>query len=100
MAVLYISEYDRQCIDYLRLSVPAPQEPSIAEQSVAIGGTSTQSSAFNAKTKFVRLHTDAICSVMFGANPTAVITAKRMAAGQTEFFGVRPGDEVAVIANT
>jgi hypothetical protein len=100
MAVLYISEYDRQCIDYLRLGVPAPQEPSIAEQSVAIGGTSAASAAFNAKTKFVRVHTDAICSIAFGVSPTAVATAKRMAAGQTEFFGVRPGDKVAVITNT
>ena len=100
MAVLYIAEYDRQCVDYIQLAVPAPQEPSITDQTVAIGGASVQSAAFNAKTKFVRLHTDAICSVVFGANPTAVATVKRMAAGQTEFFGVRPGDKVAVITNT
>lgn len=100
MATLYVSEYSRQVIDYLRLGVPAPQEPSIAEQAVAIGGSSTPSSAFNAQTKFVRVHTDVICSVAFGVSPTAVITAKRMAAGQTEFFGVRPGDKIAVIANT
>ncbi len=99
MATLYISEYSRQLVDYIGLSVPAPQEPSIAEQAVAVGVGSVASSAFNAKTKFVRLHTDVICSVAFGAAPTAVATAKRMAAGQTEFFGVRPGDKVAVITN-
>lgn len=99
MATLYVSEYSRQCIDYLQLTVAAPQEPSIAEQNVTIGVGSTQSAAFNAATKFVRVHTDAICSVAFGANPTAVATAKRMAAGQTEFFGVRPGDKIAVITN-
>jgi hypothetical protein len=100
MAVLYISEYSDMRLSYGQLAIQAPFEPSLAEQHVAIGGTSTPSSAFNDKTKFVRLHTDAICSVKFGTSPTAVTTEKRMAAGQTEFFGVRPGDKVAVISNT
>jgi len=52
---------------------------------VAIGAGSVQSSAFNAKTRFVRLHADAICSIEFGTNPTAAATTARMAAGQTEF---------------
>lgn len=99
MAVLFISEYDNVARDNVGM-VQAGQEPSITTQTVAIGAGSTQSNAFNANTKFVRIHTDAICSVAFGANPTASATTARLAAGQTEFFGVRPGHKVAVITNT
>lgn len=99
MAVLFISEYDNVARDNVGM-VQAGQEPAIATQTVAIGGASAQSAAFNANTKFVRLHTDAICSVAFGANPTATASTARMAANQTEFFGVRPGQKVAVISNT
>jgi hypothetical protein len=101
MAVLYITEYAWMA------SVPnagpqMPMEPPVAEQTVAIGGTSAQSATFNAKTRFVRLHTDAICSVEFGTNPTATATDGRLAANQTEYRGVPEGGtlKVAVITNT
>ncbi|HWU70677.1 MAG TPA: hypothetical protein VN017_04915, partial [Pseudoxanthomonas sp.] len=74
----------------------------VAEQTVAIGASSAVSSAFNASTAIVRLHTDAICSVEFGAAPTAAATNMRLAAGQTEYFAVVPGSgfKVAVITNS
>lgn len=77
------------------------QAPAVAEQTVAIGGASAQSAAFNAATKIIRVHTDAICSIKVGGtNPTATATTMRMAAGQVEYFGVAPGDKIAVITNT
>lgn len=100
MAVVYISEYAEAPNIKTGQMLPVGQEPSLAEQTVAIGVGSVQSAAFNAKTKFVRLHTDAICSVKFGSNPTATATTPRMAANSTEFFGVNPGDKVAIITNT
>jgi orotate phosphoribosyltransferase len=48
----------------------------------------------------VRVHTDAICSIAYGANPTATINSFRMNANTTEYFGVNPGDKIAVISNT
>lgn len=99
MAKVYISEYTRMPTD-TRVPVPAGAEPAIATQTVAIGAGSVQSSAFNTNTRFIRLHTDAICSVKFGANPTATANDARLAANQTEFFGVNAGDKVAVITNT
>lgn len=99
MAKLFISEYDRMPADPRGL-VPTGSEPAVTTQAVAIGGASAQSAAFNARTKFIRLHTDAICSVKFGANPTATADDLRMAANQTEFFGVVGGQKVAVISNT
>jgi hypothetical protein len=99
MAVVYIQEYAEQARDNNARTIPAGQEPPVTSQTVAIGGASVQSSAFNAKTCFVRIHTDAICSVKFGSNPTVTATDARLAANTTEFFGVRPGEKVAVITN-
>ena len=99
MATLYISEYNDINVRQGVLT-PVVVEPALADQTKAIAGTSAQSNAFGANTRIVRLHTDAVCSVLFGANPTALTTSKRLAADQTEYFRVNPGDKVAVIANT
>jgi len=101
MAVLYITEYARIATDpdgNLAMSL----EPPMAEQTVSITGSSTQSSAFQTATKYVRLHTDAICSVLLGQNPTALSTSGRMAANQTEYRSVPQGwnFKVAVISNS
>lgn len=103
MATLYITEYVNVA------SAPAgggsvgqmPLEPPVAEQTVSIGGSSTQSATFNSSTRFVRLHTDSVCSIEFGTNPTATTLTGRKAANQTEYHGVpaNQGFKVAVIAN-
>lgn len=102
MAKVYISEYAEMAqVQSSKERISAPQEPSVAEQTpVAIGGASVQSAAFAQTTRFVRIHTDAICSIKFGDNPTATADDKRLAANATEYFGVKPGQKVAVITNT
>lgn len=97
MAVLYITELTT----YQTFNIiPAAAMPPVAEQTVAIGGSSTQSNAFNAKTGLVRLNCDSTCSIEFGTNPTASSTTARLAANQTEYFVVTPGSKVAVITNS
>lgn len=96
---LYVAEYAAMA----QVSgAQMPQEPPLAAYTVAIGGASAQSPTFNAKTRFVELHTDAICSVMVGLNPTALATRGRMAANQTIYRGVPEGGsyQVAVITNS
>lgn len=100
MASAYISEY-------ATVGAPGPsgdifqcpQEPALTEQLMTISGSSTQSAPFDSRTRMVRVEVDAICSLAFGLSPTAVTTAKRFAANQTEYFGVIGGHKVAVIAN-
>lgn len=105
MSKLYISEYARvtQASGPGNAVVQAPEEPTVATQVVDFTSGAAQSAAFNAKTRFVRLHTDAICSVRFGAAPTATANDPRLAAGQTELRGI-PSDgsaaKVSAIANT
>ena len=47
----------------------------------------------------VRVHADAICSIKFGSAPVATTANMRLAANQTEYFQVSPGDKVSVITN-
>ena len=98
MAVVFISEYDVMPVLDGR-SIPTGAEPAIAEHTVAITGASVNSNVFGASTKFIRVHTDAICSYKFGVAPTATATTPRLAANSTEFFGVKAGHRVAIITN-
>lgn len=97
MATLYITEFADVSATQ---GTTIPKQPPTAEQTVAIGGTTTQSSAFAQNTRYIKLSTDAICSISIGSNPTATATKMRMAAGQTEVFDVPQGGKVAVITNT
>jgi hypothetical protein len=100
MATLYITEFSQ--MSQVGGPQAMPQDSPLAEQTVSIGGSSAQSSAFNVATRFVRLHCDSVCSIFLGVNPTAALTSGRMAANQTEYRGVPQGGgfQVAVIANT
>lgn len=100
MAVLDVTEYSRLSADAQGRIIPVGSEPNRTNQQVAVGGTSAQSSAFGDATYFVRLHSDVVCRVAFGPNPTAAATTARLAAGASEYFGVTPGDKVAVITST
>lgn len=100
MAFIYVTEYRRQALDGVGRILPAGSEPSIAVQKIAITVGSVQSAAFNAQTGFVMINTDAPCSIAFGQNPTADATKTRLPLDGIAYFGVNPGDKVAVITNT
>lgn len=107
MATLYIAEFSGLAPVRGPQSWPAQTTsaeivgtPPIVEQTVAIGGVSAQSSPVSGTTKLVRVHTDSICSIAFGDNPTASTSNMRLAAGQTEYFGVSSPMKIAVISNT
>ena len=99
MATLYIAEF-ASVGGTGNFVVAGAFAPPITEQTVAIGGGSLQSAAFNTNTSFIRVHTDAICSIAFGTNPTASAAKMRLAASQTEYFSVVPGQKIAVITNS
>jgi hypothetical protein len=96
MATLYIAEYGA----LTQLVGDAGQMPDentlLAEQTVAIGAAA-QSVALQTGTRFVRLHSDAICSIKVGygsvgspPSPISTVTTtnQRFAASQTEYKGV------------
>jgi hypothetical protein len=87
MALVFVSEYGSVGNDFG--NAPVADEGSLqAEYTLAIGGTSVQGAVLRPGTRFLRVHADAVCSVAFGPNPTALATGKRLAAGQTEYFKV------------
>ena len=96
MAKLYVAEFERPRNQWVNVG----NAPPVTEQNVAIGGSSTQSSAFSAQTAIIRVATDAICSIAIGTNPTATANSMRMAADQVEYFSVQPNQKIAVITNT
>lgn len=96
MANLYISEYAGIAENSLGVPVPAPMEPSVAEQKVAFTGA-TASAAFNADTKFVKLTADADSHVKFGSDPTAATSNQPLKANTPQFFGVEGGHKVSAI---
>lgn len=106
MAKAYVSEYARATLDS-RHGVMSPEEPAIAVQVLDTTGTHL-SAVFNKETRFVRVNVDGVVSYKFGTAPTAATTDARMAANQTEYFGVPPaaagasdeGYKLDVIANT
>jgi hypothetical protein len=102
MTKAYISEYSNAPQAQLGNIIMCGAEPSVTTPQVLdySGGVAT-SAAFNASTRFIRLHVDSIASFRFSTAGTAATTSyPRMAAGATEFFGVNPGDKVSVITNT
>lgn len=100
MAKVYITEFIGQAVDRNGMFLPMGWTPPITEQVVSITNASVQSAAFNTNTKFVRVHVDALCSIAFGASPTATVNTARMAANTTEYFAVTAGQKLAVIENT
>ena len=99
MASLYISEYTATSTNSGQ-GVPVMQEPGTDQSPVSISGSHAESAAFGTNTRWVRVHTDAICSVKFGSAPVATANNKRMIAGQTEYWAVFAGDKISVITNT
>lgn len=94
MATAYIREYQSLAGD-----AQAPAEPGITEQTVSTSGSSAQSNAFNAVTNLIAISTPAAQAVCckFGANPTATTSHLRLPANGLFFFGVKPGQKVALI---
>lgn len=102
MAFLYVMELESLTIPQEGGAAQMAHVPAIAEQTLVITNVApgVSSVGFNAKTRFVRLQTDAVCSVAWGTAPVPTVTSMRMAANQTEYFGVTPGYKVAVLVNT
>lgn len=99
MAKLYIAEYSSLGIDKSGRALVSPNEPPINEQVVDFSSGVAASSTFNKETKFIRIHTDADCSILIGESPTATVNNQRMVAGQTEYKAVDNRHKVSAISN-
>lgn len=89
MAIVDISEYPDMAFDGKGNPVQTGVEPAHVTQQISVSGVSAQSAALSTATRFVRIHSDVAVRLRFGENPTAAGTDMRMAAGATEYFGVK-----------
>lgn len=97
MATLYIEEHtdlafgpDGQTLQSV-VGMPA------VTQKVAVGGTSAQSAALAASTRFVVLTADVGAQWAIGANPTADGDSAFLPAGVPRGFRAAGGEKIAVI---
>ena len=100
MSTLYITEFSLQGMDLNAKQAPVALLPPINQQAITISSSSSQSTALNAETTLVRLHTDTACWIEVGSNPTATNAKMKMPADSTEYFSVRPGATVKIAAIT
>lgn len=101
MATLYITEFSALGTSHRGDTTQIAKQPPNAEQTITVGGSTTNSGVFATNTSIVRCHADTVCSVVFGASPTATAAKMRMAQNQTEYFAVpmNASYKVAVITN-
>ena len=97
MAIARITEYTEWAKDGHIPINGVPQVPGPAKQKVTFT-TTTQSAAFNARTKFIRVRSDTLCYIEVGANPTAITDTGEVLAANTDYWlGVNPGDKIAFV---
>ena len=99
-AFLYVTEFAAPQTN--PMAPTYPPSPSLADQVVPFGGASSVSAPFGPATRLIRIQTTAVATVKIGIQPAAIAgpigATMRMAANQAEYFSVRPGDQIAVVA--
>ncbi len=80
--------------------LPIPLGPPLAGQTLTISGTSGQSTAVQAATRFVRLCSDTACYYTIGTNPTAATTDIYLPAGVIDWIAVPVNSAYKVAART
>lgn len=103
MASAWITEYSDFGVRYEtgtgKIPLPIPEEPAVAENPVTFT-TATQSAAFNAATRFVRIVAGADCHVLFGSDPTADANDQKLIAGVEYYRAVTAGHKVSIYDGT
>lgn len=65
--------------------------PAVTSYNVTYTTSSVQGAVFQPTTALIRVQCDATAYILFGTNPTALLTSLRIPAGGTEYFTVVPG---------
>lgn len=101
MAYLYISEFANSGNSKSGAQMQLGVQPAVGLQKVDYSGTvSVQSNVFQPLTFFIRVYATDDCHLAFGASPTATNNHMFLPGGSVEYFGIRPGDRLAVLRHT
>lgn len=87
--------------DGMSFKVPAqaPYYSTVTVVEQPLMTSAGTSPAFGQYSRLVRVHTDAPIKVSIGGAPGATSASPRLAANQTEYFSVNPGDKLAWITS-
>ena len=96
MANLYITEFELNSQDPTGEGLWIPNLSQVIAHQVVVFTATTQSLAFDKRTSFIRLLSDARAHVKVDENPTATDQHTRLPPNSPEHFGVRGGDMLAV----
>lgn len=99
MSTAYITEFS-DTPNYDNLVVAKWSARCVEQTPVTVSGSSTQSAAFGANTRYIMFTCDGIFSWTIGSNPTATTSKMRFAADTVYHIAVQPTDKIAFITNT
>lgn len=99
MSTAYITEF-ADWPTQGNLTVAKWSSRTVEQTPVTVSGTSAQSAAFGANTRYILWTCDGIHSWTIGSNPTATTSKMRFAADTIYHIEVQPGDKIAFITNT
>lgn len=99
MATLWISEYESIGNAGGGIAQLA-KEPSVTSQTITYTTSTAATTAFNDKTKFIRVIASADAYLAFGPAPTATATSLYLPSGTAEYFAVNSGEKVAAYDGT
>ena len=100
MGTLYVTEYSISGFGTMSVVAAPPLGAITADYSIPIGVGSVQGPVLQTNTQVVQIATDTACSIAYGNDPEAVVTAHRMAANETRFYIVSNPNKLAVIQNS
>lgn len=95
MADCYIREFTHAWSEDGTHAPDVFPEPAITTQKIAIGA-STQSAAFNSRTRAIEIVADGACHYEIGTNPTASATTGYLPANTPIARCVPPGYKIAI----
>lgn len=98
MAELYVAEFENLAFDQNGKPVLTGKCPPLNEQKKTFTTSAAVDTAFNNKTRFVRIMVDADAHIAFGTSPTATTSNMPISANTPEYFGVNAGHKVAAVA--
>jgi hypothetical protein len=97
MAIVTVEEFTLIVRDNDGMTTPCAQYPSLTVQTMTPGASAgSLSTAFNAKTRFIRVATDTEIHYTIGSDPTATTSNSILPANTWEYYGVLPGHNISV----
>lgn len=97
---LFVSIYRDMARDSTNQPVGAPMTPPITEQILDITHKSIASYPFPQHSTFICIKAEADCCIAFGIEPEADPKYHFVQEGERLFYGIREGQQIAVIDST